>query len=278
MLIAMAVWNTEENKRTELTERTLVGLANTVDFDKHRLFISDNGSCEATQTLYKEVQHPPFTLIENGKNIGTAAAINNAWWHRKPGEHCVKMDNDVVIYRPGWIERIAFVFRRDPTIGILGLKRKDIDECPGHELDFYNSTLEMLPHERGEPWQVLEIVQHVMGTCQAYSSTLLDKIGYLTQPYVYGFDDSLAATRARVAGFRSAFLHGWDIDHIDPGGTEYTQWKRDKAGEYMQAFLTLRAQYESRTEDPYCDGGFKNKPTGNGPGTNRIESSTGEPT
>ena len=39
MLIAMAVYDTVENKRTVMTERTLQSLAERVDWNKHRLVI-----------------------------------------------------------------------------------------------------------------------------------------------------------------------------------------------------------------------------------------------
>jgi GT2 family glycosyltransferase len=225
MLIAMAVYDTEHNNRTWMTEKTLLSLRDTVDFGnfgesassanygKHMLIISDNGSCEDTHAVYAKMRHElPFVLIQNDENLGTAKAINRAWRLRQLGEHCIKMDNDVVIHNPGWVDRMEEVFERDDTIGICGLKRKDLAEAPWADGDM-KSTLHMLPHVAGQTWLVVEEVRHVMGTCQAYSSALLDRIGYLVQPGVYGFDDSLSAVRARVAGFRSVFLHGVEIDH-----------------------------------------------------------------
>jgi hypothetical protein len=96
-----------------------------------------------------------------------------------------------------------------------------------------------------------------MGTCQAYSSALLDKIGYLYQGnWKYGFDDSLAAVRAKVMGFQSVFLHGFELDHIDPGGDDYTKEKQDLAGQAMTWFNHTRQAYLSGKKDPYYDGGF----------------------
>ena len=97
-----------------------------------------------------------------------------------------------------------------------------------------------------------------MGTCQAYNSSLLCKMGYLYQgTWKYGFDDSLAAVRADILGFKSVFLHGFEIDHIDPGGDDYTQEKQDLAGQAMAWFNHTRKQYRSGKLDPYYDGGFK---------------------
>lgn len=254
MLIAMAVFDTPENNRTPLTERTLSSLAETVDFTKHRLVISDNGSCFDTHHLY-DIYHAIIDkLILNGSNIGTANAINRAWYHRDTMEHAVKMDNDVVFERCGWADCMEVVFYKSSLTGICGLKRKDLLESPITENEWYRSKLEMLAHADGEPWIIVEAVKHVMGTCQAYNAALLNRMGYLYQPGVYGFDDALASARAHKLCYDTVFLHGYGIDHIDPGGDEYTKWKRYQAGLYMDVYHKMRQEYESGT-GVYYDGG-----------------------
>jgi len=256
MLIAMAVYDTHANNRTWMTKKTLISLGRTVDWDVHWLVVVDNASCFATQEVYEEMRNVlPFRLLRNEINLGTAAAINLAWKRRRGGEACVKMDNDVIIHQPDWADWLEEVFERDPEIGICGLKRKDIDEAPWKEGN-YHSTLRMLPHTLGQRWLVVEEVKHVMGACQAYSSALLDRIGYLNQPSLYGFDDSLASVRARVANFKCVYLHGFELDHIDPGGDAYCAWKRAEAGRQFKAFDTLKTAYQLGIQDVYYDGGF----------------------
>lgn len=238
----MAVWDTAENKRTDFTRRTIQSLFDTVDFRNHRLIISDNGSCDETWKVYADFNIPIFSagrvpetkamVIKNDSNLGTAEAINKAWIYRVHGENAIKMDNDVVIHYKNWIEDMEEAIRRDPLIGIVGLKRKDCWENPEHPDPFYRSLLKML-HEPGKKWMIAEYVSHVMGTCQMYSSALLDKIGYLYQIGLYGFDDSFAAFRCTKAGMRNAFLPHIEIDHIDPGGTEYQKWKEEVSGKVL---------------------------------------------
>lgn len=245
-IIAMAVWDTEQNGRTAYTHETLRSLGNTVDLSLHRVIVVDNGSCDATkQLLARYESEGRITVITLPENIGTARAVNKAWQLRNKGEHCVKMDNDVVIYQTGWADQLEEALRRDPNIGIIGLKRKDCWENPAHDNTFYRSTLEMLPHVAGERWMIIEKVRHVMGTCQMFNSALLDKIGYLYQPRLYGFDDCLAATRSEVAGFYNAFLPHIEIDHIDTGATEYQGWKDKVAGEDMVAFNQITQDYRN---------------------------------
>jgi len=253
-LIAMAVFDTEENNRTQYTKRTLQSLMNTVNMAKHRIHVIDNASCKATKQVLKDFE-PHITVHTNGQNIGTAKAVNIGWQHRQPGEHAIKMDNDVVIHSTGWVEEMEEAIMLDSKIGIVGLKRKDCWEKPTHENPHYKSTLELLGGVNHK-WIPIEKVNHVMGTCQMFNSALLDKIGYLYQPRLYGFDDSLAAIRCQVAGFYSCFIPSIEIDHIDTGETPYQGWKEKHSGEDMVAFNQIKNAYLNGTKPIYCDSNY----------------------
>lgn len=255
-LIAMAVFDTVENNRTWMTRETLLSLYETVDFNKHRVFVIDNGSCEATKQLLQEMGRS-IRVITNETNVGTAKAINQAWALREPDEHLIKMDNDVVIHQEYWVELLEDVIARMDTTearaGIVGLKRKDCIESPNREPgDFYRSELIMTPAPLGHKWIVAEKVNHVMGTCQMYNHKLIDRIGGLYQmDGLYGFDDALAAIRCQVAGFHNYFLPEVVIDHIDPGDTKYQKWKEGYAGERMRQYNDLREKYINGKQSIY---------------------------
>lgn len=262
-LIAMAVYDTEENKRTNYTKRTIESLLNTVDFTKHRLFIIDNNSCQETKDLFQKLasvfsmQEKDFnipTLITINENVGTARAINAAWKYRKPGEHAIKMDNDVVInYNEGWVDEMEAAINRDPSLGQVGLKRKDCWEYPTHPEMEWRSELIMLPHTPGEKWIVVEKSKHIIGTCVMHSSNLLDKVGYLFQPGLYGYDDVLMSWRSSIAGFKNVFLPHINIDHIDNGDTPYQGWKERHSGQYTRQVSDIVDQYISKQKSIYYD-------------------------
>jgi len=249
-LIAMCCHDLEGSGRSELTYRTYECLRKTVDVNKHRVFMIDNGSTDINTHRLLVRAETLFTVIRNPTNLGTAAAINQAWKHRRPGENCIKMDNDVIIHSPDWVEQMEEALSRDPEIGIVGLKRKDLIEHPDRT-DFYKSELYHLPHEPGQRWIIGEKVNHVMGTCQMYSAALLEKIGYLYQPRLYGFDDALAAVRCKLAGFKSVFLPHIEIDHIDPGGTAYQTWKEKHSGEQWDEYHQILREYSDGTRSIY---------------------------
>ena len=251
VLITIAVFDTAENKRTDLTYRTLHDLIEKNDFSKHRIFISDNGSCQATQDVLVEFSEkfcdkfPPenLTIRHNGKNLGTANAINLGWRTRKEGEYAVKMDNDVEVDEYNWIDKMEQALIRQPKLGLLGLKRKDLEEHPSNVNPDWKTKLIMLPHERGQEWIVVEQCNGVFGTVQMFSPQLLEKVGFLAQPYIYGFDDMLIALRCNIAGFAQAYLCGITINHIDTVPTDYWEEKRKLAGESMMAFNKMKDEF-----------------------------------
>jgi len=252
-LISMAVYCTEENKKDETLYKTLLSLYDTVDFDKHRLMLSVNAKTDTTVQTLQHFGDIIDKVIVNGSNIGTAKAINKVWRLAEELEPCIKMDDDVVIHYAGWIDEMEEVLRRDPSIGIVGLKRKDCIENVNHPDPYYRSTLMQLPHKPGERWVIVEEAAHVMGTCQMYSPALLDKIGYLYQPKLYGWDDVLACARSRAAGFKNVFLPHIDIDHIDEGKTPYQGWKERHAWEDIQLINKLMDGYKDGTISYYYE-------------------------
>lgn len=262
-LIAIAVYDTEENKRSEQTRLTLECIIDTVDLFKHRLFVIDNASCQATKNIYSWLYQykydavnatglmPNIEVITLKENVGTAKAVNQAWRQRRPGEHCIKMDNDIIINQSGWVDELEEAIRRDPSIGQVGLKRKDCWEWPGHDHADWRSELHMLPHIPGEPWQVVEKVKHVIGSCVMHSAALLDKVGYLYQPSLYGYDDVIMSHRTHLAGFYSCFLPHINIDHIDPGDTPYQGWKERHSSEQTQQVIALVHEMYNGTKPIY---------------------------
>lgn len=264
----MAVHDTAENGRTEFTKQTIfgsnlcspdrgIGLLRSVNWNNNRMIIVDNNSCDETKKILRDFRDVVKYELPNAKdkervviipvpeNIGTANAVNKALAFRNPDEYFVKMDNDVLIHKHDWLEEMQSVMERQKNIGILGLKRPDLEESPYAINTDQRSRLLMVPHERGQRWRIVEECKQVMGTCTMLNPALLEKVGYFYQmDGLYGFDDSLMCVRSTMAGFLNCFLHGIDIDHIDNGGTEYTDWKAKYAGEILLKYAATEEAYK----------------------------------
>lgn len=258
----MCVFDTIENKRSAYTQHTLYSLLDSVDFNKHRLAIYDQKSCLETQRILDDFRlefgavysEENLIIIHGTENVGTARGINFCWAERREGENAGKLDNDFIVFQNGWVDMIEDCFSRAPEIGLIGLKRVDLEECVAHEHEWYKSELYQIPHVKGQRWRTVEIVKHVLGTCQIYSDKFLKDYGFMLQQGLYGLDDSLAGIRAEALGYKSAFLCGVDIDHIDPGGTDYTQWKSDYAGDRMNEHGRVYHALKEKKLNPYYNG------------------------
>lgn len=239
-LIAMAVFSTDTNRKDEYLDKTLGSLKRTVDFTKHRLILSVNGYTNKTERIMMDHHHIlTGPIIFNNENLGTAEAINKVIALRNPGEHIIKIDDDVIIHNSGWADLMEECISVDPTIGIIGLKRKDLIQSPSHPDPQYRSELILLPHIPGYKWLTVEKTPDVIGTCTMFNSLLLDKIGFSRQPGRYGFEDNLFCHRSHLAGFYNCFLNSIDIDHIDEGGTEFQAWKEKHSSEMFKEYHDL---------------------------------------
>jgi GT2 family glycosyltransferase len=236
VLIAMCVYSTEENRKDECLEKTLLSLKKTTNLINHRLFLSINGKTEKTMDIItKSLEGCPYTVIDNGCNLGTAKGINKCWVQRHKGEHCIKMDDDIEIWDDvkNWIEILEEAVRRDPQIGQIGLKRVDCFEDPSTN----SSSLHSLPKKPGERWIHIEKAQHIIGSCVLHSSDLIDKTGGLFQmDGLYGFDDCLKSHVSILAGFYNCFYPHILIAHIDPSISNFQDWKVRYAGERFKIY------------------------------------------
>jgi GT2 family glycosyltransferase len=257
-LICMACFDTIENGRTGFTKKTLESLLNTVDFTKHQLAVIDNNSCDETLEILKKFESDfpvkeRLAIIYNHKNIGTAKAINKGIRLRKPGQHVIKMDNDVAIEMAGWVDEMEECIAREPKIGLVGLKRMDLLESPDHPNSYYRSQLIMLPHQPGDRWIVCEKINHMMGTCQMISSALLDKIGGFEQPSLYGYDDTILCHKSSLLSFINVYLPHIVVHHLDMGGTPEHAWKIQQANKFEKEVETMLVDFKKKRRPMYVD-------------------------
>ena len=251
-IICAASYCTDENKRLRYAKKMFKSLLETVDFNKHRLGIYLNSPNKEAEVWFewfkvdfcKKFKEENLEIVLDRENVGTAKAVNFLMSGRKEGETCIKMDDDVVVNKTGWVDEMEEVLQRMPEIYILGLKRRDLWEST-YRTDAWKSELLEVRHEAGQRNFVVERCAHVMGTATMFSLKCLEEIGGLYQVGTYSLDDSDIAARVALHGKMSCFLHGIDIDHLDEGNDFYTEWKRKYAGERMEEYNKTIAEYKS---------------------------------
>lgn len=240
----MCAYCTEENGKLDCLKETLNSLKRTVDWTKHRLIVIDNGNLKEAKEFLRNFElyiigqsettetTLGLSVIDPGKNLGTAEGINLALKERQPGEYVIKCDDDWSTETVGWVDMLEATMIEHPEIGILGLKRNDV----------YGNF-----DKQGELWYNDDI----FGTVTMYNPKMLDKIGYSCSPGLYGYDDVLISVRSIVAGFKNAFRVDIPIKNIDLVTTAYTEWKKREAGVYLQEVSALCEMYRNGTLDVY---------------------------
>jgi GT2 family glycosyltransferase len=258
--IVITVYALEGSPKIDYAKRTLSDVLVGTNFNKHELFISDNGSCQEMIDYYDLIRKSfllrgfpkeNLTISLNGENLGTSGGLNLGIKDRKPNQYIIKRDDDTLIFEANWVEKMEECFERFDNLGILGLKRNELVQHPDHESPIYRTVIKYLKHERGQTWIPIELCDDIIGTCTMYSPQLLDKIGYGFQPSKYGFDDCLWSLRSTLAGFTNAFLPTVPIDHIDTGEGEFVMWKQKHAGEIIAEFAEIAEDYKKGVRDIY---------------------------
>ncbi len=219
VLVGMCSYATEENGKLKYLKQTIESYFDTVDTKKHRLIIINNSQYEPSLTYLQGLQDtfkPSVVSVYHQKeNLGTARGINLAMKERKTKQFFVKCDDDWITSHRDWIEEMQAEIKKNPDIGILGLRRDDV----------YGELI-----EKGN----LLFNHDIMGTCTMYNPRLIETIGGLhTFSEHYGYDDTQYSVRSESAGFKNAFMKNIKITNLDEGGTEYTEWKKEEAGRYL---------------------------------------------
>jgi len=240
--------------RLHMTKECFDSFLSTTDPDDVQLMVIDNASVDGTREWLEKFEHPGlYAKVFLGENVGTAKALNLGWkLAYENGWHAGKLDNDVVFYDEDWFDKMVNVLEETENIGLVGLKRRDLEERPNNKPgDFYRTWLYALPSG-----QVIEVSNHVIGTCWLVKHAMLEALGGLVQIGLYGLDDAIYCHRAHLADFMTAFVPDVAIEHIDPGEPkypEYTRWKIDTATEVIKggAYREILAEYDSGVRSLY---------------------------
>ena len=103
------------HQRADQTLAALRSLQATGAFDEAEVVVWDNGSVDSTPDMLRGLAQEGFLdqveVVLNLKNIGCSRALNailHSW--RRPGQHSIKVDNDVVLETQNWvIKLVAFL-------------------------------------------------------------------------------------------------------------------------------------------------------------------------
>lgn len=191
--------------RLEFTRQAIAAVLKYTDFP-YVLTVVDNASKDGTTDYLKEMQREGYidNLVLLDENVGVAKASNLAWHQEPSASHYLKLDNDIVIRKPGWLGKMVSVTDRVLRIGVLA----------------YNFEPISYPLSNVESVAVrVKPVGNLGGACILIPLRTYELLGVWCEDYgLYGEEDRDYGFRVSLAGLLNAYMEDEDIgDHLPAG-------------------------------------------------------------
>jgi glycosyltransferase involved in cell wall biosynthesis len=196
--ITMVTYN-----RLDFTRQSIDSIVKTAGYP-YRLTVVDNASHDGTVPLLGELHSQGIVdhLTLNERNLGVAFAANQGWAAGGKA-HYVKIDNDIVFRKDGWLARLVEACDRLPDVGAVGFS---------FEANSYPA--ETIVGLRLRPKQ-----GNIGGACLMIPERVHLRVGYWCEDYFpYGEEDYDMYVRLRQLGLRSYYMEDEDVGlHLPEG-------------------------------------------------------------
>lgn len=191
--------------RLEFTRRAIASVLKFTDYP-YVLTVVDNASSDGTRDYLKQMHREGLidNLVLLDENVGVAKASNLAW-HQEPGaSHYLKLDNDIVIRKPGWLGKMVNVADKVPSIGALAYNFEPISYP--------------LSHVEGVAVRV-KPTGNLGGACILVPLRTRELLGVWCEDYgLYGEEDRDYGFRVSLSGLVNAYMEDEDVgDHLPAG-------------------------------------------------------------
>lgn len=199
--MVMIAWNA-----LTFTARTLESIRKTLDPDRWRLVVIDNGSVDGTLEWLRTLDW--ITLIENPTNMGFAKAANAGIRLADPGDDIVLLNNDLLLDDHEWLRKMQKVAYALLRTGVVGSRLVTGDGRVLH-LGAYMPPVKLYGQQMGgleldvNQGAADRIVESVV-FAQAYiRRDCMDEVGLIDEDLFAYFEDSEYCLRAGQSG--------WDV-------------------------------------------------------------------
>jgi GT2 family glycosyltransferase len=191
--------------RLEFTKQAIDAVARFTNFP-YALTVVDNCSQDGTQDYLKELKRRGVikNLVLLAENIGVARASNVAWQQEPEAGYYLKLDNDIVVQKPDWLNRMVQTVDAVPELAALA-----------YNFEPASYPLETVHGCRIRPKRDANLG----GACYLIPKRTHEALGYWCEDYgLYGEEDHDHSVRLRLAGFLNAYMEDEDIGIHLPGG------------------------------------------------------------
>ena len=197
--------------RLEYTKECLNALEEIDAGYPFEVIIVDNGSDDKTlEYLFSKSKYfeSPFSfstkIFELNENKGIPYAYNLGWY-RGPKDYYLKLDNDMVIRREGWLGKLV---EAADTIKQGGVFAYNVEQVSYH-LENIDGLL-VRPKPSG----------NLGGACHLIPKRIFEEFGYWYQPkpQLYGEEDAEYSLRVRAKGYSCIYMEDERAFMHLPGG------------------------------------------------------------
>jgi glycosyltransferase involved in cell wall biosynthesis len=254
------------------------------------LIAIDNGSTDGTGLYLEEMRNAaqvPVTLINNARNLGYPAAINQGL-RAANGAYLVMLNNDAVV-TDGWLDQLIALASarleatngaRDPVeslapggsrdaqprrvIGLVGPMSNSaappqlVERAAYEGIDDMHAFARRWRDEHRGKWF---IVPKLSGFCMLMTRAVYDSVGGLDERFGLGlFDDDDLAERARRAGFTLAVAHDLFIHHFggrtfEGNGIDVKSLRDENARRFAAKWGLPEPPFRTVRLEPFATGG-----------------------
>ena len=235
--IIIVSWNVADHLRRCLLSIKKFALVS------HEVIIVDNNSSDNSQEMVKN-DFPEYLLIANQKNVGFAAANNQAL-SRAEGKWLLVLNPDTVLFKET-IQNCLLYLKNNLPVGVLGCKilNPDLSVQPSCRRlpDLLSQALILLKIHNFYPslkpirkylmkdfnYQETREVDQVMGAFLMTKREVIEKVGFFDPNFFVWFEEVDFCKRVKQIGYKVMFFHKAKIIH--------------QKGESFKQLMALKAQ------------------------------------
>jgi len=217
--IVIVNWNTKK-----LLLDCLASVFETIKNISMEVWLVDNASSDGSVEAVRKI-YPSVHIIQNQKNLGFAAANNQAF-KKMQGRYTLLLNTDTVLTE-GAVETIYNFMEQHPDVGIAcgqllnqdGSKQNSFANFPSlASLIFGEALLQLLfpkkyPNKRKAHVSPME-VDSCIGACMMVRAEAIEEVGWLDESFFFFFEETDWAYRMKQAGWKVCLLPSARIFHL----------------------------------------------------------------
>lgn len=181
--------------RLNYTKQCIEAIHRTKGSYPFKITVVDQGSTDGAIEYLKPLKESNLidNLCLNPKNVGVAKGANAAWTKEPNAKYFLKLDNDMVPQKAGWLDDMVHFLQKYPKFGTIG-----------YNVEPVSYPINLTDHDFN-----MRVKQgNIGGACILISDFIEDLIGYFNENsyQTYGEEDADYYIRLAIRGKHNAYM------------------------------------------------------------------------